>query len=86
MFEYDPVKSNSNLDKHGIDFKQAEVLWKDPERLVITARSNDESRFLLIAKLQGVLWSAVYTVRGNNIRIISVRKSRNNERKIYKSS
>lgn len=73
------------MDKHGIDFIEAEVLWEDPERIVISARSTNESRSLLIAERKGTLWAAVYTLREKNIRIISVRKSRENERKIYKS-
>ncbi|WP_394330310.1 BrnT family toxin [Lunatimonas lonarensis] len=32
------------------------------------------------------MWSAVYTIRNNKIRIISVRKSRENEKEIYFSS
>jgi len=45
----------------------------------------DESRFLLIAILDDVIWSAIFTKRNKNIRIISVRKSRKNEKEIYKS-
>ena len=74
MFEYDLVKSKINSDKHGIDFMEAEVLWEDPNRIVISARSTYESRFLLIAEREGTLWSTVYTSRGENIRIISVRE------------
>lgn len=38
-FEFDPSKSESNRDKHGIDFTQAQRLWEDPDRLVVPART-----------------------------------------------
>ena len=31
-FEFDPAKSESNLEKHGVDFVQAQQLWQDPMR------------------------------------------------------
>lgn len=86
MFEFDPNKSESNKTKHGIDFEQAKELWNDSDRVIIEARTIDEKRFLLIAKLDENIWSAVYTIRNNNIRIISARKSRENEKEIYFSS
>ena len=85
MFEYDLNKSKLNKAKHGIDFNTAIKLWNDPDRLEIPARWVNESRYLLIALQEGELWSAIYTRRDNKIRIISVRKSRNNEKEIYNS-
>ena len=38
QFEFDPVKSASNLVKHGIDFASAQALWHDPDRMEIPAR------------------------------------------------
>ncbi|WP_425469066.1 BrnT family toxin, partial [Pediococcus acidilactici] len=71
-FEYDETKSQSNKDKHGIDFVEAQTLWVDPDRLEIPARTEDEKRFLLIAKREGKHWSAVFTYRKESVRIISV--------------
>ena len=84
-FEYDMNQSEHNRNKHGIDFETAKKLWADSNRIQISARWEDEPRFLLIAQLDNELWSAIYTKRKNRIRIISVRKSRNDEKKIYKS-
>ena len=86
MFEFDPDKSKANKLKHGIDFYMARRLWNDPKRIEIPARWVDESRFLIIACLEKDIWSAVYTVRNKRIRIISVRKARDNEKEIYHSS
>lgn len=86
MFEFDKNKSESNERKHGISFESARRLWQDPNGIEIPARWVDEPRFFLIAQLEKDLWSAVFTFRENRIRIISVRKARDNEKEIYNSS
>lgn len=82
-FEYDEQKSKSNLEKHGIDFIDAQALWDDEEFIEIPAKTTDESRFLIVGKIKGKHWSAVITYRGQNIRIISVRRSRDEEINLY---
>ena len=84
-FEYDEGKSLSNLDKHGISFIEAQKLWNDPNMLEVPARTEDESRFLIIGMIAEKHWSAIVTPRGENIRIISVRRSRVEEIKLYES-
>jgi uncharacterized DUF497 family protein len=84
-FEFDPDKSESNLDKHGINFVDAQALWQDPDFLEIQAKSDDEPRALAIGMIDGKLWSAVITYRTPNIRIISVRRSRESEVALYES-
>ena len=83
--QYDPKKSPSNLKKHGIDFEQAQILWGDPNLLEVKARSDDEPRSLIIARLNEHYWSAVVTYRDDEIRIISVRRSRVAEVELYES-
>lgn len=84
-FEYDRDKSAANKEKHGIDFEEAQVLWEDPLIVEIPARVSDEPRWLVIAKIGDKHWSAVITRRGDNIRLISVRRSRDDEVEIYES-
>jgi hypothetical protein len=84
-FEYDPLKSRRNLEKHGIDFDQAQGIWEDDEYIEIPARTVDEPRWLVIGKIDDRCWSAVITYRGENIRIISVRRSRDEETALYES-
>ena len=84
-FEFDEVKSQRNLEKHGIDFIEAQRLWEDGQRVEIPARTEDEPRFLVIGKIDGKLWSAVITPRDTRIRIISARRSRREEVHIYES-
>jgi uncharacterized protein len=50
-FEFDTSKSKANLGKHGIDFVEAQQLWEDEDRLEITARTEDEPRYVLVQPL-----------------------------------
>jgi uncharacterized DUF497 family protein len=84
-FEYDPEKSAENKRKHGIDFEEAQALWSDPELLEIPARVSDELRWVVIGKMNEKHWSAVITRRSDNVRIISVRRARDEEVEIYES-
>ncbi len=73
-----------NRAKHGIDFETAKALWLDEKRIEIQAPHPIEERRILIAHLQGRLWTAVYTIRGGSaIRLISVRRSREKEVELY---
>ena len=82
-FEFDEAKSRANHEKHGIDFVQAQTIWKDPDLIEIPAITVDEPRFLVIGRIDGKHWSAVITYRGEFIRVISVRRSRSEEVVIY---
>jgi uncharacterized DUF497 family protein len=82
-FEFDPRKSQSNREKHGIDFVAAQAIWEDPALLEIPARTLDEPRWLVIGRIGRKHWSAVITLRGQAIRLISVRRSRPEEIQLY---
>jgi uncharacterized DUF497 family protein len=82
-FDWDSAKSDSNRKKHGIDFQAAKYLWTDERRVEIHAPHPVENRRIMIGALHGKLWTAVYTVRSNTLRIISVRRSRKKEVKLY---
>ncbi len=84
-FEYDERKSQSNLERHGLDFVDAQALWNDPYLLEIPTKTTDEPRFLVIGQIADKHWSAVVTPRNESIRIISVRRSRIEEVAIYES-
>ena len=84
-FEFDSRKSNSNLTKHGIDFVEAQLLWLDPDLLEIPAKTIDEPLYLIVGKILDKHWSAIITYRDENIRIISVRRARDEEIEIYES-
>jgi uncharacterized DUF497 family protein len=85
VFEFDPKKSESNKQKHGIDFNEAQALWDDPDLIEIPVQTIDEPRYLMIGMIEGKHWSGVITYRGDKVRIISVRRSRKEEVEIYES-
>ena len=77
-FEFDPTKSAINHDKHGIDFGEAQMLWwvfGVIKRLPFPL----EDRWLRVARLGDRHWSAVFTLRGETIRLISARRARKDE-------
>jgi uncharacterized protein len=82
-FEFDPTKSAANFRKHGIDCVAAQVLWSDPDRLEIPARSLDEPRTQVVGRIGDLVWSAFITARGDRIRILSVRRARDEEKAAY---
>ena len=84
-FEFDPTKSAANKEKHGIDFVEAQGIWADEDRALLPLTFADEGRFMMIGSIDSKLWSAVFTRRGTRIRIISVRRAREDERQNYES-
>ncbi|NDV61457.1 BrnT family toxin [Puniceicoccales bacterium CK1056] len=76
--KYDPVRSVSNLARHGIDFKEAQHLWEG----VFVENSLPyamERRFMVTGPINNKFWSAIITYRHEVIRIISVRRARQKE-------
>ena len=84
-YEFDEQKSKGNKAKHGIDFIEAQMLWDDIDLLEIPARTDDEPRTVVIGRIGDKHWSAIITYRNEKIRIISVRRSRREERELYES-
>jgi uncharacterized protein len=83
-FEFDPAKSEANLEKHGIDFTQVQALWLDVMRVEIPARTVDEPRWLVIGQIGDKHWSVVVTYRARSrTGIISARRSRKEEVALY---
>ncbi len=65
--------------------EKAKALWNDASRVEIQAISTNEPRFMVIGIIDGKHWSAIVTYRNFVARIISVRRSRENEVKLYGS-
>ena len=86
-FEYDENKSQINKQKHGIDFVEVQNLWQDEDALVIPANIvDDEVRYALISKILTKCFTAIFTIRDDTYRIISVRRCRKNEEKSYENN
>ena len=85
-FEFDPAKSQANKVKHGIDFQEAQGLWLTGDYIEFPVFSKNEPRTVRIAPLEDKLWLCVFTMRGEKIRLISVRHVRPAERKLYEQN
>lgn len=83
QFEFDKSKSLANYEKHGIDFIEAQRLWDDLMLLEFDLQHPFENRIGAIGMLHEKVWLAVYTMRDENIRIISVRRARKDEKEAY---
>lgn len=81
-FEFDPGKSDSNKAKHGIDFVEAQALWKS-KHVLLGAKDALEKRYMIIGTIEREHWSAIIIYRGAKIRIISVRRSTPSEIDTY---
>ena len=81
-FEYDSDKSRINQEKHGIGFEEAKAIWLS-DNVVIPAITRGEKRFMVIGRIGQDLYSCIFTLRKQRIRIISCRRARDKERGIY---
>ena len=87
-FEWDENKSNSNWEKHRVDFADAVHVFLDDERVEREDTRSDygEKRFQTVGTTEHGILFIIYTERsGNTIRIISARKANKRERKAYKN-
>ena len=82
-FEWDENKSQANRLKHGIDFNTATKLWNDQDRIEIQTNFSTENRNALIGRIDDKLWTAIFTLRVDTIRLISVRRARKKETQLY---
>jgi uncharacterized protein len=82
-FEFDPKKSAKNKTERGINFEEAREFW-NLVAFVVSSDRGEEKRFArIVRRLDGRYWTSIYTIRGEKIRIISVRRSHEQEIKAY---
>ncbi len=86
-FHFDPTKAASNLKKHGVSFADAEGVFYDPLAIhQLDPDSEDEERFVAVGMgSAGIILVAVYTLRGEEIRLMSARRATRREVKSYES-
>ncbi|MEL7668358.1 MAG: BrnT family toxin [Actinomycetota bacterium] len=82
---FDQAKSASNRLKHGIDFIDAQAIWRDDTHVLVAARVGTAQRFIVVGRIDDKHWSAVVTYPGDLVRIISVRRSRDKQVQAYGS-
>ncbi len=81
-FEWDPEKRQRNIDKHHIDFLDAQEVFEKPH-IVVPSDRQGEKRSTATGRVREIIITVAYTERGQSIRIISARKARDHERERY---
>jgi len=78
--EFDPEKNARNIRDRGMSFDQAQefewdsaLVWPD------TRRDYGEDRFIALGLIGKRLHSLVFTIRGNAVRVFSLRKANRRE-------
>jgi uncharacterized protein len=83
VYEWDETKREKNLAIDGVDFSAIELFdWEDAIVEMDTRRSYGETRYAALGPINGRLHTVVFTLCGENCRIISLRKA--NRREIKK--
>lgn len=84
MFVWDEAKRRENLRKHKIDFADVEIIFRGLTFTVEDDReAYGEQRFLTLGLLEDQVVSVSHTERGEEIRIISIRKATKHEARFY---
>ena len=84
LVEWDANKNRINIQKHGISFETAALVFADEERIEYFDKlhSQDKERYVILGCVHGILY-VVYTMRDECARLISARMATPFERKIY---
>jgi uncharacterized DUF497 family protein len=83
-FQWDEKKSRKNLRKHGLSFEDAHLVFDGDTVTFLDDRIDyGEKRYITLGELAGRAVVIVHTIRGEMIRIISMRKANAREKKIH---
>jgi uncharacterized protein len=93
-YEWDENKNERNLEKHGLSFETASLVFDDPNALSIPDRiENGEERWQTIGMIENIVIVMVaHTIKLETesqeeiIRIISARKATRAERQEYEEA
>ncbi len=83
-YEWDENKRVANLAKHDVDFIDAEHFdWSSAMEASDDRFNYSEERWVALGFIGNRLLVLTYTVRDENVRLISLRKANKREREYY---
>ena len=84
-FDWDDAKAEANEAKHGVPFEYAAAIFLDPNRLDFDASrpEDNEDRRKVVGVIEGRIFTVVYTLRDDVIRLISARRANDQETRRY---
>jgi uncharacterized DUF497 family protein len=85
VYVWDENKRKSNLKKHGLDFRDADLIYESPDKCTYNASRDDEYRLMdvALAVVRGRLLTLVYAEQDDQVRVISFRNASRTERRQY---
>jgi uncharacterized protein len=85
QFEWDLLKARANERKHAVSFEEAASIFRSfrIDRQDIRKDYGEKRLVALGVDSNGVVLNVVYTLRAENIRIISAWKASKHEREAY---
>jgi uncharacterized DUF497 family protein len=84
-FEWDAQKARRIFAERGIDLNDMVLLWLGP-RVEIRTDQNGEARWKTIGELEDRIYTVVFTMRGDTIRLITARRAWDSEERAYRES
>lgn len=84
-FEWDFAKNQVNKEKHGVSFEEATAVWTKAymEVASLAHSKNEDKRSAILGWIGNKIHLVIWTKRNGKIRIISTRRARKNEEKIF---
>ena len=85
VYEWDESKRLKNFEKHGYDLADGQLVYESPNKITVESHRPHEHRWSDIAEVSGelVTLTLTYTLRGDAVRCISLRKASRKERSLY---
>ena len=86
-YEWDTPKRLANLAKHGVDFVEAEAFdWETAMAIPDDRLDYGEARWVALGFIGDRLHVMIYTHRDDIVRIISLRKANDRERRAHEAA
>ena len=83
FYEWDEAKRLKNIDRHKLDFEDVDLLVGGPHITGPAKTVSGEARMMAVGMIEEVHVTVIYTLRGPNTRVISLRRASYGERKRY---
>jgi uncharacterized protein len=85
VYVWDDSKRRTNLRKHGLDFRDACLVYESPEKITVPSDTYGETRMKDIAfvEIGSVVLCLIYTRRGPDVCVISFRAASRSEPRFY---
>lgn len=84
-FEWDEAKRRRVLRDRALDFVDATVLFDGRAVVSVPSPRGPEERWLTIGELDGRIIAVVWTWRDGRIRIVTMRRARDEEKRRYRA-